>query len=419
MTWRRAAVWFVAFTALAAFAGVWTRGLIDAPIHSDGYSYYVYLPSWFLHHDPSLQGVADDCCGGVLPAFTSIIRWPETGRWVNPHPIGVAILMMPAFAAAHLLTRWSNLPPDGFSLYYQLGAGLSGLLAVVFGLAILGRLLSRYFPDRVVAVTLLALAFGTNLFHYATYDATFSHAFSFFLIAALLELTDRWYVSPDGRTSLWLAVVAALIVLARHTNAIVLLVVPLGDPRMFIRHWRQVTRIALIGAFCLLPQLVVYKQATGHWFVSVYSELGTFDPRAPHALDVLFSVQKGLFFWSPLLLLAAAGCLTAHPLVRRWRFAFAAVFAVNLYLAASWFAWQFGASFGHRGFTDILPFAGVLLAASFDWVGRRPRLLVFIAMLTMAIVALSTFQTLQYWSGMIPQVDMTWTQYRAVFLRWP
>ncbi len=284
----------------------------------------------------------------------------------------------------------------------------------------LGRLLSRYFSDRIVAVTLLALTFGTNLFHYATYDATFSHAFSFFLIAALLELTDRWYASPDSRTSLWLAVVAALIVLTRHTNAIVLLVVPLGDPRAFIRNRRQLIGIALVGALCLLPQLAVYKLATGHSVRQRLPQSSGRSTRERRTRSTFCSaMQKGLFFWSPLLLLAAAGWLTAHPLVRRWRFTFAAVFAVNLYLAASWFAWQFGASFGHRGFTDILPFAGVLVAASFDWIGRRPRMRIPVAVLTIAFIALSTFQMAQYWNGIIPQVDMTWTQYRAVFLRWP
>ena len=47
-------------TALAAYATIQLASLGGAPIRSDGYSYYVYLPSWFLYHDPTLQSVADD-----------------------------------------------------------------------------------------------------------------------------------------------------------------------------------------------------------------------------------------------------------------------------------------------------------------------------------------------------------------------
>jgi hypothetical protein len=134
---------------------VYAGGRAGNPIRSDGFSYYVYLPSWFLFHDTTLSAVARDCCGGVFPAYTAIIRWPGTRRWVNAHPIGVAIMQTPMFGVAHALTRWTNLSPDGFSLYYQHAAGLSGLLWIVAGLVVLRRVLRRHFSDTVTAATLL------------------------------------------------------------------------------------------------------------------------------------------------------------------------------------------------------------------------------------------------------------------------
>ena len=99
---------FVALTALVAvvsYIWIYARVLNQPPIRSDGYSYYVYLPAWLLDGDPSLDTVARDCCGGAFPDFTGIRRWPGTDRWVNSHPIGVAILTAPFFGVAHLLTR--------------------------------------------------------------------------------------------------------------------------------------------------------------------------------------------------------------------------------------------------------------------------------------------------------------------------
>src|SRR5207244_2911911 len=95
---------------------------------------------------------------------------------------GTAVLTMPFFLVGHLLSWWSNLPRDGFSFYYQHAAGLAGLTYFIAGLALVRHSLTRRFSDGVVLATLVSLTWGTNLFHYGTYDATFSHAFSFFLI---------------------------------------------------------------------------------------------------------------------------------------------------------------------------------------------------------------------------------------------
>jgi hypothetical protein len=213
-------------------------------------------------------------------------------------------------------------------------------------------------------------------------------------------------------------VVSALIVLTRHTNAIYLVLIPLSDPRMFWQRRLEVAGMTGLGALCLLPQLAVYHQATGHWFVSVYSELGAFDLRAPKALAVLVGSQKGLFVWSPVLLLAGAGWFVDHPLIRRWRTAAAAIFLLNLYLIASWSDWQFGGSFGHRGFTDGLAIGAVGLAAWFDRVAARPHARLATAVAAATLVLLSTFQMLQYWNGILPIADTTWAEYGRLFLRW-
>ena len=179
-----------ALLCVAAYVFIYATGRANPPIRSDGYSYYVYLPAWFIYHDPSLASVARDCCGGEFPAFTAIIRWPGTRRWVNAHPIGVAVMQVPFFLAAHGLTKWSNLSADGFTLYYQHAAGIAGGFWAIAGLVLLRRLLLRRFSDRVTAATLAALVCGTGLLHYATYDSSYSHTYSFFLLAALLNVTE-------------------------------------------------------------------------------------------------------------------------------------------------------------------------------------------------------------------------------------
>src|SRR4051812_12813363 len=230
---------FVAAAALlaaVAYTAIYSRYQIAEQIHSDGYSYYVYLPSLVIYHDPTLTALADDWYGGPYPDFTGIRRWPSTGRWLNLHPIGTAILMAPFFIVADLLTRWSNLPRDGFSLYYQHGAAVPAIVYLVLGLALLRSMLRRQFSDGVVLATLIGITWGTNLFHYAVYDGTFSHVYAFFTIAVWLWLIERWWDRPALRCSLAIGIVAALNFLIRHTNATYLLVLPLYG----ITRWRDV-----------------------------------------------------------------------------------------------------------------------------------------------------------------------------------
>jgi hypothetical protein len=424
--------WVVTCAAALCLAGyvlVYATGRAGAPIRSDGFSYYVYLPSWFIFHDTTLAAVADDCCGGEFPSSTAIIRWPGTHRWVNAHPIGVAVMQVPMFAVAHGLTNWTNLSPDGFTVYYQHAAGLSGLIWTVAGLVVLRRLLLRHFSDGVTAATIATIVFGTSLYHYATFDSSYSHAYSFFLFAAFLDLTERWHQSRDRHVAVLLGAVAGLIVLTRHTNVLFLACFPLygvtsgasfrrrlGEIR---REWASLAVMAGIAGAVIAPQLALYYQATGRPFVSSYGELG-FNFGSPKIAGVLFSVQKGLFFWSPVLLLACAG-LAGLARSRHSARAFvtgAGLFlVVNTYVIASWWDWQFGGSYGHRGFVDALPVFAIGLAAFYSWSARRPALLIPSGIVATLAVALSVFQMLQYWNGVLPFSDTTWDQYRAIFLR--
>jgi hypothetical protein len=411
----------------AAYVFVYATGRANPPIRSDGYSYYVYLPAWFIYHDTTLAAVARDCCGGEFPAFTAIIRWPGTRRWVNAHPIGVAVMQTPFFLAAHALTKWSNLSPDGFTLYYQHAAGIAGGFWAIAGLALMRRLLLRRFSDRVTAATLAALVCGTGLLHYATYDSSYSHTYSFFLLAALLNVTEDWWTMPTPRRAALLGLVAGLIVVTRHTNALFLLIVPLygvsraGGLRQALAlalvRWRDAILAGGLATLVVLPQLAIYYEATGRWLVSSYGDL-TFNFTSPHLWGVLFGVQKGLFFWSPLLLAAIAGFFVAAEQTRDFVVAAALIFAADAYLIASWWDWQFGGSYGHRGFVDLLPLFAIGLAGFFAWAAVHRARTMAVTAVTCVLVFLSLFQMLQYWNGVMPISDITWEQYKSLFLRW-
>lgn len=417
----------VALAVLAGYGLVYAWPFAPEVIRSDGLSYYVYLPSTFLYGDPTLEALARDYFGGAYPPWTAIERWPATGRWVNTHPIGVAVLQAPFFAFAHALTRWSHFPPDGFSIYYQHAVGLAGAFYIVAGLALLKRELDRHFSPGVVVATIVCLTWGTNLFHYATFDSSYSHGYSFFLICSLLVLTPRWRAAPSAGTSILVGLVVGTMVLVRHTNVVYGTIfvwcgiAGSGGCRGWWTEARQrawpLAAVGLTAALVVAPQLLLYQAVTGHLVVSAYGETRTFNFGSPRLFGVLMGPQKGLFFWSPLLLLAVAGFAVLPASLRRLRLPALCALGVVVYLTASWFDWQFGGSYGHRAFTDALGVFGVGLAATFAWAARRRVRAGLVGTAAAAFTALSVVQMAQYWLRIIPFSDTSWDLYRSVFLK--
>jgi di/tricarboxylate transporter len=111
------------------------------------------------------------------------------------------------------------------------------------------------------------------------------------------------------------------------------------------------------------------------------------------------------------------GAIVARGWVRGIVIAAVVVFAIQVYLTASWFDWQFGASFGHRAFTDGLGLAALLVAACFEWAARRAPVRRLVTTAAVMLVALSIVQMVQYWTHNIPEASTTWDQYRESFLR--
>jgi hypothetical protein len=424
-------LWLIAALAVGAYVAIYSIPLADNPVRSDGAGYFVYLPSWVVYHDPSLETVAARRYGGEFPAYTGLSRWPPTGGWTNTHPIGVAALVLPFYLVGHILTRLLDYPVEGFSFFYRHSAGLAGAAYLVAGLFFLRRLLGRHFPPRVVLATLLCITFGTNLFHAGTFDSLWSHVYSFALLACLLDLIERWHGQPTPRRALLIGLVAGLIVLVRHTNVtacLLILFCGVSDRASlrtrvaeFVASPGQLAIIAVSATAVMLPQLVLARLAAGAWLANPYAHVlssqGGFDFLHPHVAAVLFSVRKGLFFWSPALLLSVAGFFVMPGRIRGFRLAAVAVLLMLLYVIASWWDWQFGGSYGHRGFTDVLALFALPMAALFQYAASRPAVRLTVGTFAVMAVALSIAQMIQYWMGIIPYSDVTWDQYRTLFLR--
>ena len=414
--------------ALAVYLFTYATDRFGDPVRADGLGYYAYLPSVLLYGDPSFGESAASPFGGAFPAWSGIRPYGDSGVYLDRYTMGVAVLALPFFAAAHLVTlaaRAMGVPvaADGYSFFYQHGFGLSGLAYMVLGIAFLRRILVRDVSPRAAFATVVVLLFGTNLFHYGSGESTISHTYSFFLFAALMFQVPRWYAEPAGwRRSLLLGVTVGFIGLVRVPNLTVLILFLLYGIRFFadlrerfelpVRRPRDVCAVIAGFGITVLPQLLLWHFATGHWLVSGYAAQGEgFHFLHPEVMNVLFSFKKGALFWCPLLVLGVAGLPALKRQIPAWFWAVLAFLVVNVYVISSWWNWWFGGGFGHRAFIESYAVMALPLAALFAEVRTRRQMVTLAVLCLLAVVWTQGLAALYY----LRQIDYEGLDAQAVF----
>jgi hypothetical protein len=429
----------VAAVAIAASAWIYSAHLPyyhEGPIRSDGVGYYVYLPALFLDHDLTFRRTGARSFGGdprYIPGVY-IVRTAVPLGYAGQHEpldqyaVGEAVLMSPFFAAGDALALLANEQRNGFSWPYQATAVVSGIVYVLLGLILTASFLRRWFSRRTVVVTTVAIAFGAAVIDYATYDVTFSHGYSFFLIALVLRLTLSVWKRPRPLTVAALGASIGLVGLVRLTNLDILVFCALigvqrpADVALRMRALGRHLGLLALGAttfvLALLPQFAYWYHITKRVFVNQYHASGAhLDLLDPHFVGVLFSVRKGLFFWTPLLLLAVAGL----PLLRRRAPPLAVPAAVYLvvttWVIASWSIWWYGGCFGMRALIDAMPVFALGLAALVE-TARKPaaRRAVTVGVALTSLLAVHAM--VAYWLKVIPYDGTTFHQYFESFRSW-
>ena len=118
-------------------------------------------------------------------------------------------------------------------------------------------------------------------------------------------------------------------------------------------------------AIAFLPQMLAWNILYGSPLTAPQGG-GFFQWLRPEMLNVWFSTKRGLFSWSPILLLAVIGFV---PLLRKNRLLGAAailIFVAESYINSIVNDWWGGEAFGARRFISLMPFFALGLAALLD-----------------------------------------------------
>ncbi|MFK8163807.1 MAG: hypothetical protein AB8H12_15280, partial [Lewinella sp.] len=162
-------------------------------INWDGYGYYAYLPGAFVYGDIKEYAFAEDHFA-TYEVSSDIYQLMEVdnGSRFPIYNIGLAVVWTPAFLITHGITAITGMAPaDGMSYPYQLMVLLMMLLFAFLGLLYLKRFLALFFPDAVVALVLLGIGLGTNLFYYTVENPDMTHGYLFAFYAMFLYAFAR------------------------------------------------------------------------------------------------------------------------------------------------------------------------------------------------------------------------------------
>lgn len=353
-------------------------------ICSDGRGYYAWLPALFIYHDLNFAffeqvEVKDATCGGEVGGCVQDYRVMVNNKPMDKYYPGTALMMMPFFGLGHIITKWvTSLPANGYSRWYFIFIGWSGLVYFFLGMSYMLSVARMWrLSTGMQIVFLLLVSFGTCAMYFTVDKPAYSHIYSFAAIAAFVYYSLRFAHKPDyGRLSA-VSLLAGLIFIIRPVNLVVCLILLLLLNRDTIRNYLFTGKgilAACSGIVFPFIMLVLYKTATGHFFVYSYGG-EAFYFLHPHIAGFLFSFDNGVIPYTPLLFMPLLLCLFwIGRSDQRMAFACIVVMALAVYIHSSWWCWWYGFSFGARTMLDLTPIAGILLLLSLRDSTRRARI---------------------------------------------
>lgn len=369
------------------------------PIRSDGAGYYIYLPALFIDRDLTFMAMAVRQAENIA-SWGANLRQLPSGVYFDRYPVGPALLQIPFFAVAHTWALITKSDASGFSTPYQVANVAAGIFYFWVGAAFVFRTLRLHFDQETASAATLALIFGTSLFHLATCDSSFSHVYSFCLMAVFVWALLAYKIGQRWTLALIAGTAFGLIVISRNSNVIAGILALAVWIEVRDRNWWHAGLFMAAAPLAVTPQLLYWWIATGSPIVYSYEEVFSFRWTDPRILEFLFSIAKGFFFWAPVSLLSVVGLVLLKGRLAGFAIAISVCLALQIYICSSWHDWSFGGGFGSRPMVDFVPVLAIPMAAAIEWMRSRIGRVV-----SNAILVLTCLWTVvlmhSYWIGFV------------------
>ncbi len=410
------------FIVVQLWQGADARHTIDG----DGSGYYSYLTTVFRYKTTDFKSVYEyektrrglDYMGHYFHEYN--------GKIVNKYYAGTAVMMLPFYVMASVLSKLANMPVDGYNILFQYAAAFAAAFYLAIGLLLVNALLKTFTISKPIRVlTLLSFLLGTNLFYYAFMHPAHSHVYSFAAIAGFAYFARLFMLHGNAKALYSMSLLLGLVALIRPTNLLLVLLIPFFAPdfkivkQRFTALFKKPLLIFSALIFFLMffsVQIIFNYLQTGEFILYTYKNEG-FHFLQPATWSFLFSYRKGFFIYTPLMLLLFSGFIVLFRQSKFQTYWLLGFLIVLVYFLSSWWNWFFGDSFGMRAMIDYYPIFAILLALGFSALSKIRAGKIFLSLFLLLIVPLNLVQAYQYEVGILHPDSMNKDKYWHVFFK--
>jgi hypothetical protein len=347
--------------------------------------HYSYLPAAFLN-----DGSFD-----FKDAQEKSLPMSEEGRYYPRGTYGMAVLYLPFFGIAAVISLITGEPVNAFSVLFADCVRFGMIFYVIIGLIFLRKFLLLWFNEVVVAFTLFAVVYGSMLYFYSFTHAELHHSALFSLFCVFMYYTQKWHSEQKFKYALILALLFGLISLIQFTEIYILLFFLAWGLRtksdlrekmvLFKKKFNQIALFPVCMLVFWLPQLLFWKAHLGSFFFDANGEEGYFWTD-PQIVNILFSYRKGWLLYTPLVILAFIGFFFIPRRFSLSVYFFAGLTGLMIYVYSCWWDWGYGAGFGNRAFCQLIALLAIPIASLVDFILFSPKKIVFRGEISLVLV---------------------------------
>jgi len=410
-------IFFVAIFCIVFCKFFVNWGKFNTSLHDDVDQYYSYIIATFKHHDLFFE----------KGTYGFWLFETPTHHLVPKVSYGMSLMYLPFFLIAELFSKAGS---TGYEPMYVWSIHMGCILYVLLGLIYCRKTLLYWFSEKVTAITIGVIFFGSNLLCYTLINSELSHGILFFLISAFVYYVVKWHLSKSVASFLIFCFILGLITVIRPTEiciGIFPLLIGISSLQDFKEKWvnfadhRYYFFVGIVVFFIpLFPQLLYWKMQAGQWLFFSYGSSEGFFWTEPKLFNILFSYRKGWLVYSPLMALSIFGFVLLFKRNIALFWGSLIYFGINLYLVSAWWDWGFGGSFGMRALVQVGAVLIIPLAYMLQWLieinKHKVAKMVFYVLITF-FCGLNVFQSNLYKHGIISFDGMTKEAYWFTFLK--
>jgi hypothetical protein len=302
------------------------------------------------------------------------------------------------------------------------------LVIFLSGIGYTRKTLLLWFPDLTVAITLLALAFGTNIFCMVSLDYRSQPILLFSLFAMVVFFTASWHEHQKLIYVISFTIAIGLIILFQPTGYFALLIPVLWDVHdkaswkakilLIKNNYRQLDLFISCLAVLVLTPVFFWNISPGEIPLFSFNLPGVFISFSSFLWNDLFSFDHGWLIYTPIMIFAFIGF---YFFAEKNRTIFYPVFLfcmLDLFLETSWSKLGTMPVFGQIAFIPAYALLVMPMASFFGVILKGGKIPVILFSLIVALfIFLNLFQTWQFNEGIILHSGMTADNYGRVFGR--